>query len=340
MSTGEAIGHGTYSIGPGDRSLPDPGFDLPATRLLDAPPGTCRCFEVTFLVFLPEPLVIQPAFAPAPEGQVTRSSDPAHLVLLHGLASSPKEFGLLARPLQREGIVLHTPTINGYSHASPPHAARWQDWLDASCDVVDRIAQRHGPVVLGGLCTGAVLALGVAAREAAGPICGLALLSPLLAYDGWALPWWYGLRRLAYLLRLEDHFFMRERPPYGLKNERLRQWVRQQMDGGEATLAGPAQISLHAVRESERISREANTWFKDLSVPTLVLHAREDEICSLASVQKVVSRFPTRLLELVVLEDSYHMITADNDRQQVADRLARHARACLAAGVRTQSAVG
>lgn len=41
---------------------------------------------------------------------------------------------------------------------------------------------RHGPVVLGGLCTGAVLALRVAARGGVEGIRGLALLSPLLAY--------------------------------------------------------------------------------------------------------------------------------------------------------------
>jgi carboxylesterase len=137
------------------------------------------------------------------------------------------------------------------------------------------------------------------------------------------------LRGLAYALGLQRHFSMKERPPYGLKNERLRQWVRQEMAGGQPTLAGPARVSLQAVRESERISREADGWLRQLHVPTLVLHAREDEVCRLASVEAALAAAPAQLLQLVVLEDSYHMITADNDRQQVAQRLASHAVACL-----------
>jgi len=271
-------------------------------------------------------VVIQPAFPPP---RSNASSAPVHVVLLHGLASSPREFGLLVRPLHQQGIVLHAPEIPGYSQAGLSAPARWQDWLDSASHVVQQIAARHGPVVLGGLCTGAVLALGVSARASGMPVRGLVLLSPLLAYDGWGLPWWYGLRAIAYLLRLEGRFFMKERPPYGLKNERMREWVRQQLDDGQATLAGPPRVSLQVVRESERISRHAHGWLASLHLPTLVLHAREDEICSLASVQAAAARAPADLLQMAVLENSYHMITADNDRQQVAERLACHAQACL-----------
>ena len=64
--------------------------------------------------------------------------------------------------------------------------------------------------------------------------------------------------------------------------------------------------------------------------PTLVLHAREDEICRLASVRAVTAQAPHALLELAVLEDSYHMISVDNDRLEVAQRLAAHTADCLA----------
>lgn len=259
-------------------------------------------------------------------------------MLLHGLAGTPKEFGLLAHPLRRRGITLHAPEIRGYSHATLPRRSRWQDWVDAAGEAVDTIAARHGPLVLGGLCTGAMLALGLGARGATPSVRGLALLSPLVAYDGWALPWWYRFRSLAYLLGLEERFSMRERPPYGLKNERLRQWVRQQMAGADATLVGPPRVSLQVVRESERISRNARAWLARLSLPTMVLHARDDEICSLASVEAALSDAPGELLQMAVLENSYHMITADNDRQQVADRLAAHATACLVANLRPLAA--
>ena len=75
------------------------------------------------------------------------------------------------------------------------------------------------------------------------------------------------------------------------------------------------------VRESERLSAHVRTLLPELAHPVQVQHAREDEICRLASVRGALARVPTGLLSLHVLDNSYHMITADNDRHLVADRL-------------------
>ena len=251
---------------------------------------------------------------------------PSRLVLFHGLASSPKEFGFLTHPLRRHGVRLVAPEVPGYSAASLDPRARWQDWVDAASKCLDELeAESAEPYVLGGLCTGAMLALAAAARR---PRVGLraglrghALLSPLFAYDGWALPWWYALRPIAYATGLTRFFSMREREPYGLRNERMRALIRQQIEAGETSLVGPGSVPLAVVRESERLSAHVRTLLPDLEHPVQVQHAREDEICRLASVRRAISRVPTGLLSLHVAEDSYHMITADNDRHLVADRL-------------------
>lgn len=239
---------------------------------------------------------------------------------------------MLVHPLRRLGVTLHTPEIQGYSNASLASPARWQDWADAAAQAVAAAVGPSQPYVLGGLCTGAILALAVAARDQCPSMRGLALLSPIVAYDGWGLPWWYRARWIAYVLGIENRFSMAERPPYGLKNERLRMFVRQQLQDGLATVAGTARISLQVVRESERISRQAPAWIARLQEPTLVLHAREDEICRLASVQAVAARAPQGMLQMAVLENSYHMISADYDRHEVAERLAAHTAGCLAEG--------
>jgi carboxylesterase len=114
---------------------------------------------------------------------------------------------------------------------------------------------------------------------------------------------------------------MKEREPYGLRNERVRQMVRHRVEAGETSMVGPASVSLRMVRESERLSAHVRTLLPDLAYPVQVQHAREDEICRLASVQLALRAVPTGLLSLHVLENSDHMITADNDRHQVADRL-------------------
>ena len=252
-----------------------------------------------------------------------RTATPHRLILLHGLASTPKEFGLVVHPLRRLGVKLVTPEVPLYSFGSMSDAPRWQDWVDCATQCIQSlVGASPEPYVLGGLCTGAMLALAVAAQRPLPGLQGLALLSPLFSYDGWALPWWYRMRHLAYLLHLDRHFAMSERPPYGLKNERMRQLVRRQMQTEQTTLVGPAQVALQVVRESERLSRHVISVLPRQTLPILALHAREDEICSLQSVQAVLGRLPPQQLRLSVLEDSYHMITADNERQRVADELA------------------
>jgi len=247
------------------------------------------------------------------------------LILLHGLASTPKEFGLLFHPLRRLGLRLECPTVPGYSHGMLTHRARWADWIDAATESVSELLADGEPAILGGLCSGAMLSLAVAERLPRAPLRGLTLLSPLIAYNGWGLPWWYRLRYLAYGLGISPWFAMSEREPFGLKNERMRQWARAQMEGEEATLVGPASVPLNVVRESERLSRHSRQLLAGLRRPLLVIHAREDEICRLDTVRQTIDRLrpgPAGLASIEVLENSYHMISADNDRQQVAELIA------------------
>ena len=247
---------------------------------------------------------------------------PTRLVVFHGLASTPKEFGFLTHPLRRHGVRLQSPQVPGYSAGLLADPARWQDWVSAAGRCLEELnAESPGPFVLGGLCTGAMLALAVAAQRPLPGLRGFALLSPLFAYDGWALPWWYRLRPVVYMTGLTRLFSMNEREPYGLRNERMRQLIRQQMAAGETSLVGPAKVPLQAVRESERLSAHVRSLLPELSHPVQAQHARDDEICRLASVREELARVPTGLLSLHVLENSYHMITADNDRHVVADRL-------------------
>ena len=249
-------------------------------------------------------------------------SRPGRLILFHGLSSSPKEFGFLTHPLRRNDVRLVAPEVPGYSAGLPADGATWQDWAAAASRCLDELeAQSAEPYVLGGLCTGAMLALAVAARRRRPGLRGFALLSPLFAYNGWALPWWYALRPIAYATGLTRFFSMREREPYGLRNERMRQLIRQQMAAGETSLVGPAAVPLAVVRESERLSAHVRTLLPRLAHPVQVQHARDDEICRLSSVRRELARVPTGLLSLHVAENSYHMITADNDRHLVADRL-------------------
>ena len=248
---------------------------------------------------------------------------PARVLLFHGLLSTPAEFGLICHPLRRSGIEVVAPVLQGYSHGGGRPAASWQAWVEQAQAALDEQASDGEDLYVGGLCSGALLALALTYPS---NVKGLVLLSPLFSYDGWSLPWWYRLRSVAYLLGLSDYFSMPEAEPYGLKNERMRNWVKQQLAQTDVSAVGPSRLPLSAIRQSELLSRHVRRRLASIQQPVLALHAHEDEICSIEGARRSLRDLGAEQLRFVELQNSYHMITADNDRQQVVWEIQRFTR--------------
>jgi carboxylesterase len=53
----------------------------------------------------------------------------------------------------------------------------------------------------------------------------------------------------------------------------------------------------------------------------LVIHAREDEVASLSNVRWLEKNCQLGQIQVVLLDNSYHMITIDNDREQVCEAI-------------------
>lgn len=248
------------------------------------------------------------------------------LVLLHGLLSTPQEFALLQQHWRHHDLDVIVPHIPAYSKHPGREPNAWRDWVESAAYVIDDLVPHDRPVVLGGLCIGGVLAAALTLQSTQ-RFAGLAMLSPTFTYDGWGLPPWTRWRFLGYALGLSRWIRVAERPPYGIKNSRIRARIAEQMTADGISSVGPCSLPLWAIREGERMMAWVESRLTRLRVPTLVLHAREDEICRLSSVESLMGRIGSRHKHLVVLDDSYHMITIDNDRAQVAQELAQFCKA-------------
>jgi carboxylesterase len=162
-------------------------------------------------------------------------------------------------------------------------------------------------------------------------VSGLVLLSPTLFYDGWGLSRWLKWRHLGYFLPFLKNFVcIDESEPYGVKNPQIRKWIAREMRQQALSSAGAAQLPLWAIHEAERLMKHVRNALGKIHAQTLVLHAREDEVASLKSPNYIMSRLGTRDKKFVVLENSYHMITLDNDRQTVVNEMAAFLRRPIA----------
>lgn len=261
------------------------------------------------------------------------------VVLLHGLLSSPREFSLVVPALRANGIRVALPTIEGYSGTADVQPRRWRDWLAAASEAVRAAVTPGEPFVLGGLCCGGLLA-GALAASGGLPVHTLVMLSPTFAFDGWGgTPLWRW-RHAAYALGLTRFFHASERPPYGVKDPRMRRWIENDLKARATSAAGPARLPLWAIRENERLAAHVRAVAPRLATRNLVVHARDDEVCSLAAVQRACAALPAPRSSLLVLEDSYHMVTLDRERRRVAAVLRAAATGVAARPWSTRPAAG
>ena len=172
-----------------------------------------------------------------------KSHDPQLLpvVLLHGLLSTTREFGLISLPLQSRGVELIIPHIKGYTEGDRTRFTRWQEWVDAASEAIHEQVGVDRPFVLGGLCTGGMLAAAVALRGEFN-VRSLVMMSPSFGYDGWGRGRWWAWRKLGYVLGFDRWIHVPESSPYGIKNEKIRRWVERDMEQRASSAAGPSAL--------------------------------------------------------------------------------------------------
>jgi len=259
------------------------------------------------------------------------------IVLLHGLCSTPDELLTVQSALRSSGYPVHPMAIGGYSFdASAPlqHALPYERWIDAIEARVKTLRTHHDRVLLVGISAGSSLALGAAIR-CGSDVDALVLMSTTLRFDGWAIPRTRMLLPLAFYTPLGRFWQYRECAPYGVKNERVRAWIERELRHRKVSRAGSSVLGVGHLREHDRLIRHVKRNLHRVQCGSvLALHAREDEVASLGNLDILARGLRCREFRSVVLHDSYHMISIDNDRQQVARETLAFADA-LAHGIAT-----
>lgn len=247
------------------------------------------------------------------------------VLLVHGMTGTPNEMRLLAKGLHKEGFTVYAVQLAGHcGSVADLVATRWTDWLASVEAGADRLAPHVDRMVVGGLSMGAVLSLALAQRQPE-RIAGVCALSTLFRYDGWSIPAYTKLAFLLPLFRLlgigRNSIFL-EQPPYGIKDEALRKRIVAQMHSGDSAAAGLVGNPWWTILEMRRLSAHVLPRLGEVRAPCLVVHATEDDVSTPTNAHDIVNGVKAAPVELVLLEDSYHMITIDRERRTVVARTA------------------
>src|SRR5215831_3036304 len=181
-----------------------------------------------------------------------------------------------------------------------------------------RLRENCSTIVVGGLSMGAILALHHAAQHP-DDVSALLLYAPSLWLDGWGIPWYSHFFKLITQKWLAQIFPFAERDPWGIKDPRIRSLVEQAIKSGDSSQAGVAALPGSLMLELRWLVQRVKYEIAKIKQPVLIVHPREDDRASLRNVCFLQDNL-SGPVQTVVLDDSYHIVTLDRQRELVLQR--------------------
>ncbi len=249
------------------------------------------------------------------------------VLLIHGLTGTPAEMRPIAKRLTKQGFSVMCPALAGHCRdANDLRKSKWQDWYNSMSDAFEALAATHRRVFVAGLSIGALLAIKLAAEKGE-RVAGLGLLSSTFFYDGWNMPRLKRKLLLPMVLYSPLRYFLHwnETPPYGIKCERTRAMVHAVLENRDAQATekvGIFRTSAVTIHESNRFIKVAKAALPKVKSPALIVHSTEDDTASLKNAHFVAKRLGTRQIETFFVDDTYHVVTLDKRRDDIARRMA------------------
>lgn len=246
-------------------------------------------------------------------------------LLIHGLGGTPLEMKFVAQGLARRGNAVECVQLAAHCGSLEDlRESTWQQWYESVAAAHTRLRRSYDSVIVGGLSMGAVLALHLAGQRPAA-VDGLVLLAPTLVLNGWSMPWYSFLLRFVRPTFMKLDYNLKERPPYGLKDERVRAFVARSMQSGDSAKAGMLATPIRAFAEFNRLVAVVRRELSRIHTPALILHPRHDDMAGLTNSLHL-QRCLAGPVHTVVLDDSYHIVTLDRQRHIVVERADAFAR--------------
>ncbi|MGB8683428.1 MAG: alpha/beta fold hydrolase [Candidatus Binatus sp.] len=231
-------------------------------------------------------------------------------LLVHGLTGTPYEMRYLGERLAARGVRVRGVKLAG--HAGTPEElgeAGYDNWYESVVNGLEELRQHGEPVVVVGLSMGAVLAARLTADQGEA-IAGVTLLSPAFFLPRSTTIMLKGLRGL--LGSLVDSIYLYSR--------------------GGSDIHDAAAKSVHptchlmplsAPLKLFELSAMVKPMLSRITQPALVMHAPRDHTCPMRkNLDYVMRHLGSAEKRAVELEESYHVITVDSEKERVVDEVA------------------
>lgn len=253
------------------------------------------------------------------EGSLLLPGGRVGVLLIHGLGGTPVELRFVAQALNRAGYTVYCPLLVGHGGSEELlNTTTWTDWYDSVEKAHDLLREHCDVVLAGGLSAGVPLALLLASRRP-DEVHGLLLFSPTFWPNGWAIPWYFNFFKLVRHKWFANLIHLKECAPYGIKDERIRRFVLDSLQSDGRPLDDIFGRRGGTVLEFRWLAEAAKRILGQVKQPGLIFHPRFDDQSDIGNTIMLQRRLGG-MAEIVVLDDSYHMVTLDRQRSLVVEK--------------------
>lgn len=225
------------------------------------------------------------------------------IILIHGFISSAAVYRDITVGLKNQASRIIAPTLKGHATSIEDTATiHWQSWLEQLRELYQQCRGHYKKVIVVGMSMGGALASLLAAEFA--DIDHLVLLvpavylTPLLKLAPMANKFttWTKIKSLQYLKTI----------------------------GGDIKKEGAYELSYYKAHfnvfeQCYRVSMAARSCLEKIKTPTTLIAASHDHVISKRCINKTYEQLACHNKKIIWLENSYHVITLDNEQSQIID---------------------
>jgi carboxylesterase len=254
---------------------------------------------------------------------------PKAVLLIHGITGTPSEMRYLGKALNKAGYTVfcntlprHCDTLNELKKVT------WEEIADACVKDLQMLKKEATQVFVGGLSMGALMAVHLAYKFPQ-DVTGVVALAPTLFYDGWALHKGKIFLNLVWPIPFVRNWLnIREGWPYGLKDEELRWSIERFYKNASSRefskkvlLFGSPFFPAACLYQHRRFAEVVKKEMPAVKNPIIIMHAQEDDMTSPKNARYLLDHIGSSDKSLVMLDDSYHMIVIDKQKEKVAQEV-------------------
>ncbi len=235
------------------------------------------------------------------------------VLLFHGLTGSPFE-------MKKYGTFLFKKGFDVFCYSFPGHGERiseiqsvtWNDWCEFAQEKYDKLRPNYKDFFTSGLCLGA--AISVYLGENNNDLTGIVALSSTLFLDGFCIPWTISMLPLALHTIIRFYYSFPEDECLGVKNELTRKSLAKIMS---KTTLSMDNYPLNCVKGLLKLSKHVRKNLNKVTCPIICIHSKYDNLASTKGAKIIIRNVSSKIKEYIELNDSYHMVLYDNEKEFV-----------------------